>query len=61
MASMTAKQAQIIICCILYPDISTLVLSVQRTLFQKCRGLFSCNFANLSSATKRSLPGNPSK
>lgn len=26
MASMTAKQAQIIICCILCPDVSTLVL-----------------------------------
>ena len=33
--------------CALRPNISTLVLSVKRTLFQKTRGLFRWNFANI--------------
>jgi len=37
-------------CCALWPNISSLVWSVQRTLFQKSCGLFRCSFANLSCA-----------
>jgi len=37
-------------CCALWPNISTLVWSVQRTLFQKSCGLFRCIFTNLSCA-----------
>ena len=36
--------------CALWPDISTLLSSVQRTLFQKSCGLFRCNFAHVSCA-----------
>lgn len=35
-------------CCTLLPNISTLILSVQRSLFQKSYVLFSCIFASLS-------------
>ena len=37
-------------CCALWPNISTLVWSVQRTLFQKSCALLRCSFANLSCA-----------
>ena len=37
-------------CCALWPNISTLVWSVQRTLFQNSCGLFRCNFTNLGCA-----------